>query len=147
MNDLEITQDKLQATVLEKAAFSSKRMAAISSRLRHVTKMMSMLNAPPCDGEFLIVVQNDEAQLYYPLKGENNTIGRSHSNSLSLPDDNVSREHCTISRSSDCWIIRDNGSKNGFGINGQRVEEKTLVDGDLIAIGAYELIFTVSRSN
>ena len=62
-------------------------------------------------------------------------IGR-HSDAdvrLSLPD--VSRRHCRLVFAASRWQIFDLNSLNGVFVNGDRVQQATLDDGDIIRIG------------
>ncbi len=84
-----------------------------------------------------------------PLKGavfqliaERITIGRQASSQLCVGDPSVSRQHCIIQPSEDGFRIRDLGSNNGTFVNGTRVEESNLADGDRIHIGDTLFYFT-----
>jgi len=52
---------------------------------------------------------------------------------LSLPD--VSRRHCRLVYAASRWQIFDLNSLNGVFVNGDRVQQATLDEGDLIRIG------------
>ena len=69
------------------------------------------------------------------------TIGRSDSAELQIDSIRVSREHVTISREGDAYRVRDLGSTNGTFLNGLRIEEETLADGDLLMIADVEFTF------
>jgi len=69
------------------------------------------------------------------------TIGRIESASLQIDSSRVSREHAIILRDGLLCRIRDLGSTNGTFLNGQRIEEASLGDGDLLAIADIELSF------
>jgi uncharacterized RDD family membrane protein YckC len=68
-------------------------------------------------------------------------IGRDPSNDLVLPDAMVSRRHAVIEYRSNQYYVRDCNSSNGSVVNGDRVSERSLRDGDLVAIGAARLLF------
>ena len=54
----------------------------------------------------------------------------------------MSRRHAVLEQRDDIFVLRDNGSSNGTLVNGDKVEaEKTLRDGDLVAIGSARLLF------
>ncbi|HYO60003.1 MAG TPA: adenylate/guanylate cyclase domain-containing protein [Archangium sp.] len=76
----------------------------------------------------------------FPL-GELTTLGRHPSNTLRLVDREVSKEHATIERMGRDFILRDLGSSNGTFVNGRRVAELRLRDGDEISLGATRLVF------
>lgn len=70
------------------------------------------------------------------------SIGRSSNCTVQLLDEKVSRLHSTIFRESDRWMIRDEGSSNGTGVNGRLILEPTaLSPGDELAIGNNLLLF------
>jgi uncharacterized RDD family membrane protein YckC len=69
------------------------------------------------------------------------TIGRDPSNDLVLPDAMVSRRHAVIEHRGSQFFLRDCSSANGSIVNGDRVTERGLRDGDLVAIGSMRLLF------
>jgi uncharacterized RDD family membrane protein YckC len=69
------------------------------------------------------------------------TIGRDPSNDLVLPDAMVSRRHAVIEHRGNQFFLRDCSSANGSVVNGDRVSERGLRDGDLVAIGSMRLLF------
>jgi len=69
------------------------------------------------------------------------SIGRDPSNDLVLPDAMVSRRHAVVEWRGSQFFIRDCNSSNGSLVNGDRVSEKGLRDGDLVAIGTARLLF------
>ncbi len=72
------------------------------------------------------------------------TIGRSNKNDLVLLDPSVSRVHAILSVRDGRPVIRDNGSANGILVNGVKVPEHPLAEGDRVSIGAKSLVFTVA---
>jgi uncharacterized RDD family membrane protein YckC len=69
------------------------------------------------------------------------SIGRDPSNDVVLPDAMVSRRHAVIEYRGSQYYIRDCNSSNGSLVNGDRVSERSLRDGDLVAIGTARLLF------
>jgi uncharacterized RDD family membrane protein YckC len=69
------------------------------------------------------------------------TVGRDPSNDLVLPDAMVSRRHAVIEHRGSQFFLRDCSSANGSVVNGDRVSERSLRDGDLVAIGSMRLLF------
>ncbi len=68
-------------------------------------------------------------------------IGRSEDNQLRLLDPGVSRRHVLVMATPGGYTIRDLGSQNGTYVNGARVDESPLTDGDRITIGEINLVF------
>lgn len=69
------------------------------------------------------------------------SIGRDPSNDVVLPDAMVSRRHAVIEFRGSQFYVRDCNSSNGSLVNGDRVSERNLRDGDLLAIGTARLLF------
>lgn len=69
------------------------------------------------------------------------SIGRDPTNDLVLPDAMVSRRHAVIEYRGSQFYLRDCNSSNGSLVNGDRVSERNLRDGDLVAIGTARLLF------
>lgn len=69
------------------------------------------------------------------------TLGRHPANTLRLVDREVSKEHASIERIGNAFLLRDLGSSNGTFVNGRRVRELRLRDGDEIALGNSRLVF------
>jgi hypothetical protein len=71
------------------------------------------------------------------------TIGRQADSAIVLADTNASRRHAEIRPGGDGFVIVDLGSTNGTAVNGQRISEHPLHDGDELRFGAtvlrYEL--------
>jgi pSer/pThr/pTyr-binding forkhead associated (FHA) protein/subtilisin family serine protease len=77
----------------------------------------------------------------YPLSSERTSIGRSRDNDIHLADERASRRHALIDLQQGVFVIFDLGSVNGTFVNGQRVQQQTLSDGDEICIGESRLRF------
>ncbi|MCW2957535.1 MAG: domain containing protein [Solirubrobacterales bacterium] len=69
------------------------------------------------------------------------TVGRSHSADIALDDPLVSRRHATIVRTGAVVRLHDDESTNGTYVNGRRITETDLVDGDVVAFGRVIVIF------
>jgi hypothetical protein len=69
------------------------------------------------------------------------TIGRMPGSTITLNDANVSRNHAEIRPTDSGFVLVDLGSTNGTKVNGQRVRERALRDGDTLTFGATEIRF------
>jgi predicted component of type VI protein secretion system len=63
-------------------------------------------------------------------------IGRHPECDIQIESRKISRRHCCIAQVADYLVIRDLGSTNGIRINGSRVREGRLDEGDEVVIGA-----------
>jgi hypothetical protein len=75
-----------------------------------------------------------------------NPIGRAPNNHIRLVRPGVSRHHATIVAHPGGYTLRDLGSQNGTFLNGDRVTEAPLSDGDRIWVGDVELVYRVNQS-
>ncbi|MBX5484321.1 MAG: FHA domain-containing protein [Myxococcaceae bacterium] len=84
----------------------------------------------------------DGATAEYPLAAVKTTLGRHPANTIRLTDREVSKEHAAIERLGTSFVLKDLGSSNGTFVNGRRVRELRLKEGDEIALGSNcKLIF------
>jgi hypothetical protein len=72
------------------------------------------------------------------------SIGRRPECNIVLADPNVSRTHAEIRAQGDGFLLTDLGSTNGTKINGVRVEQRLLADGDELTFGNTRLRFEAS---
>lgn len=85
-------------------------------------------------------VSTSEGQKVWELRSHN-TVGRHPENDIQLLDRIVSKEHCHVDAEEGRWVLKDLGSLNGTYVNGERVKERVLSDGDEVALGASRMIF------
>jgi hypothetical protein len=72
------------------------------------------------------------------------TLGRLPDCDLTLNDANVSRRHAEIRPMGDSFVLIDLGSTNGSKVNGMRVVQHELADGDELTFGSIRLFFEAS---
>ena len=72
-------------------------------------------------------------------------IGRSPASDIVLDDSSVSRRHALIGRRRERTMIFDDRSRNGVHVNGERISDAQLRDGDTIVCGHITLRF-IERS-
>lgn len=88
-----------------------------------------------------IIIEGAETGRLYKLGGEEMLIGRSEEASICIDARGVSRHHARVVPGADGEVVlSDLGSKNGTYINGEPVEEKSLVDGDQVQIGGTTIL-------
>jgi hypothetical protein len=73
--------------------------------------------------------------------GVHTTVGRTPDNQIVVPVREVSRKHAEISLTANGYLLRDLGSPNGTFVNGDRVSEHRLNDGDRIGFGGQLFVF------
>ena len=71
-------------------------------------------------------------------------IGRHDQNDIMLAGPTVSTRHATVRKEGVGVVIEDEGSLNGTFVNGVRIEQQLLEDGDRIQIGPHLLVFVAA---
>ncbi len=75
------------------------------------------------------------------------SIGKSKSNDIVLPQEDISRFHAVIAKKQKEWVITDTFSKTGVLVNDERVEGQAVIeDGDIITIGTIPLKFLCAEA-
>lgn len=88
----------------------------------------------------LHVTAPNGATLRIDVQAATLTIGRSPDNDLHLDDRRLSRHHARIQVRRGVLVVQDLGSTNGTKVNGQRVDEVALGDGDRIELGDSSIV-------
>jgi pSer/pThr/pTyr-binding forkhead associated (FHA) protein len=91
-------------------------------------------------GRHLVVEQNGE-QRTLSLTRPITRIGRGFGATLQLEDQSVSRRHAIVMQRHDRVRLLDDRSSNGTFVNGRRVLDAVLEDGDVIALGRVVLVY------
>lgn len=95
---------------------------------------------------YLTILTGPRAGTNFALDARRQThIGRGTDCHISLPDPLCSRVHATLTFSPDGWVLRDAESRNGTLVNGQKIDEATIADGNTIRVGSAEFEFHESE--
>lgn len=95
---------------------------------------------------YLTVLSGPRAGSSFPLPPAGEVLlGRGGACQVALGDPLSSRVHARIAWEDGAWAIRDDASRNGTFVNGQKVNEATLSGGNTIRIGSTELEFHESE--
>jgi len=92
-------------------------------------------------GAVLVVKKGPDAGERFVLLKEETTLGRDPQSDIFLNDITVSRKHARVERAPESVSITDVGSLNGTYVNGERVEQTALRNGDEIQIGKFKMVF------
>jgi len=85
---------------------------------------------------YLIIVYGDNVGKIYPLDKKTITIGRSDEFDIQLPDSSCSREQAIIEfNDNNKSVLKDMDSTNGTFVNGAKITEINIEDGDKIMFG------------
>lgn len=95
---------------------------------------------PEAPAARLRIIRADGTQREIEAHGGRMTIGRARDNDLVLDDGKVSRHHARVMPRHGTLVFTDLGSTNGSWVNGARVAEVALGEGDQIEIGETVLV-------
>jgi diguanylate cyclase (GGDEF)-like protein len=97
----------------------------------------------------LVFLNGDLLAVPIPLEREEVILGRALANDVRINDTKVSREHAKIvavynaENNSTSYVLKDLGARNGTYLNGQKITQETLQNGDKIIIGEHILRFEI----
>ncbi len=97
-------------------------------------------DAPHAPGRYLLVEQGGEQRML-ALTRPITHLGRGFGATLQLEDAGVSRRHAIVVQRRGCVRLLDDRSANGTWLNGRRVFEAELHDGDVIVLGRAVLVY------
>jgi pSer/pThr/pTyr-binding forkhead associated (FHA) protein len=113
--------------------------ACLDERVRH--QALAVEPAEPAEPGRYIEIQGPERALLIALAGDAVHIGRGLSAGLRLDDNSVSRRHAILVPRPAGARILDDRSANGTFVNGRRVQQAELSNGDVIVLGRVVLRF------
>ena len=88
----------------------------------------------------VIMLWDEASGTRFPVLYCENSIGRSKSCDIYLPDPSASRDHAVLLRRDEGWFICDTGSKSGVFVNGRKIDGRRLVNiGDSMTMGSTTL--------
>jgi hypothetical protein len=97
--------------------------------------------APPRRGHAMLLLQTTAGPQPIPVESTTATLGRGLGNDIILEDTRVSRHHAQLRYKARRFWLTDLNSTNGTFVNGARVSETALRDGDLVSLGGLEMTF------
>ena len=89
----------------------------------------------------VIMLVDEASGARFPVLYWENSIGRSKSCDIYLPDATASRDHAVLLRRDEGWFICDTGSKSGVYVNGRKIDGRKLLNiGDKVTMGSTTLV-------
>ncbi|MBI2932326.1 MAG: sigma 54-interacting transcriptional regulator [Planctomycetes bacterium] len=88
-----------------------------------------------------LVIKELGAERTLPMTDGEVSVGRSRQNEVKLVTEQASRKHCKLVKTDKGFQIVDFQSSNGTFVNGLKIDEKILAEGDVIGIGHATLTF------
>lgn len=113
-------------------------------RLRFVADMLNATKRLPTKPALLRRDNHDV--VHATIIGTSITVGREAPSGLVIADTRISRQHFEITFTQGRHSIKDLSSRNGTWVNGSRITEIALKDGDIIEAGGTVWVFLSSKS-
>ena len=89
----------------------------------------------------VIMLEDAATGTHFPVLYWENSIGRSRSCDIQIPDESVSRDHAVLMRREEGWFVCDTGSHLGTRVRGREITEPALIEiGDKFSMGGTTLI-------
>ena len=108
-----------------------------------VAKEILDSQSPDADMPALIGISNDVVGKQYILRKEKIEIGRRPSSDIMLTESSVSSMHAQLIESEGNWKVLNLLSSNGTYVNGKKVVDQILKQGDMIAFAGSEFVFSM----
>ncbi len=90
-------------------------------------------------GQLLVIAGPDQGRSFNLEEGKSLLVGRGRNTETKLKDPQVSRVHFQINAEGKKLVLLDSGSTSGTVVNGKRVSQHELKQGDIIQIGGTQL--------
>jgi FHA domain-containing protein len=129
----------------EEVAPDAKTLGAVEAGHTMVLDREKLLRERPRAPKATVEVREGDERREIALGPEALAIGRDPQNDVIVDDRRVSRKHAEIRLRLGRYTIYDLQSTNGTYVNGRRVAEVVLSDGDRVAIGGVELHFRATE--
>lgn len=91
----------------------------------------------------LVITDGEQAGAQFKLASRTLAGGRDPTREIQIIDPLVSRKHFLVRKEGDYHIIAETHAKNGVLVNGEKVAQRVLQDGDRIQVGSTQLIYYV----
>jgi hypothetical protein len=98
------------------------------------------------DVPIVVITTGNKAGSRFAVNAGVTTIGRHPQSDVFLDDVTVSRRHSAIRAEDGRLIVSDEGSLNGTYLNGERIEQAELHEGDRLQVGKFKLVLVFGAS-
>jgi chromosome segregation ATPase len=126
--------------LIERVEVEAASSVAMLGNIQHNLEHLGVEDQPH------LLVRSDGGTGIVHLLGRRTTIGRTPDNDVHIDAEFISRHHAVALRAGAKTVIEDLNSTNGTYVNGQRVNRRTLKDGDLVTLGKTEFRFSINKA-
>jgi diguanylate cyclase (GGDEF)-like protein len=96
---------------------------------------------PAPSSAYFVVLAGSKVGQMFKLTDGTTIIGRSGDADITIVDEGISRRHCEVNmQPSEGVVIKDRHSTNGTFVNGKRVDDRVLANGDKVQLGSTTIL-------
>ena len=93
----------------------------------------------------LVWEKPDGSRIEFPLTAAVHLVGREGAADIQVDEPLVSRNHARLEQRGDAWMVVDLGSTNYTRVNGNRIGEAHLQNGDELQFGRARCVFLTAE--
>lgn len=140
MNATNQFEKEIQEAIITQTAVMWDPPTTLKGRLDLLRQALQVNDVPTDEPGFLVLPDSCFEGTFYALRGETK-VGISEECDIPIEGNYISKHHCTISGAGYNWIVVDEDSTNGTIINGNKITQYHLRDGDILQVGKIMLLF------
>jgi len=109
--------------------------------VRMIKKVLGALDQDKFPSLSVVGSEHNDKKVFFDEGKTELSVGRESECDLSIPSSDMSRRHAIVSIKWGGYVVTDLSSKNGTFVNGEKVKESSIKDGDEIVFGTIKTIF------
>ena len=136
-----LKQQKELDEIKKKEQLRKEKLEAERKLAEKLKKEESLLQEMQNQGQLpVLTCKYDSSTFSFNIDSPKVNVGREKSNTIVVNNNHMSRNHFTIFFSNGNYYIKDNNSSNGIIVNGVKVNDSQLENGDIIEVA--DIVFT-----
>jgi pSer/pThr/pTyr-binding forkhead associated (FHA) protein len=140
MNPTNQFEKEIQEAIITQTAVMWEPPTTLKGRLDLLRQALQSNNVPTDEPGFLVLPEGSFEGTFHALHSETK-VGISEECDIPIEGNYISRHHCTICGAGYNWMVIDEDSTNGTFINGNKITQYHLRDGDILQVGKVMLLF------
>ena len=133
-------QKEIQEAIITQTTLMGEPPPDMKGRLDIVRNALLHNKVPKGASGVLTLLEEEKTGEFHELK-DAALIGTDPECDMQIQGEYISRTHCIIELKEGNWFVRDLDSTNGIYVNGIRVVQHHLRDGDIIQLGKTMMLF------
>ncbi len=144
LRDLRVQFGAVRESLAQRNALIERVEAEAASSVAMLGNIQQNLEHLGAEEQAHLLTRTDGEKVVH-LLGRRTTLGRTPDNDVRIDAEFISRHHAVALRAGAKTVIEDLNSTNGTYVNGQRVNRRTLKDGDVVTLGKTDFRYSISK--